>query len=59
MTPQIIAIVVLVVLFIIALPVTWNAAIAKKSKEDAEKVKRRFQMLEYEIFSETTGGLIR
>ncbi|MBQ6384953.1 MAG: ribonuclease Y [Lachnospiraceae bacterium] len=38
MTPQIIAIVVLVVLFIIALPVTWNAAIAKKSKEDAEKI---------------------
>ena len=38
MLPVIITIIICVVILAIALPVTWKAAIAKKTKEDAEKV---------------------
>ena len=38
MMPVIITIIVCVVILAIALPITWKAAIAKKTQEDAEKV---------------------
>ncbi len=38
MTPVTIVLLVLVVLLVIALPVTWKAAIARKTQEDAEKI---------------------
>ncbi len=38
MTPLAIVLMVLVVLLVIALPVTWNTAIARKMKLDAEKI---------------------
>ncbi len=38
MSPLVIVLLALAALLIIALPITWNAAIAKKTKEDAEKI---------------------
>ncbi|MBP3877608.1 MAG: ribonuclease Y [Lachnospiraceae bacterium] len=38
MTPLAIVLMVLVVLLVLALPFTWNAAIAQKTKSDAEKI---------------------
>ena len=38
MTPTAIVLTVLVVLLVIALPITWKAAIASKTKQDAEKI---------------------
>ena len=38
MTPTAIVLMVLVVLLVIALPITWKAAINSKSKQDAEKI---------------------
>ena len=38
MTPLAIVLTVLIVLLIIALPITWKAAIARKTKEDAQKI---------------------
>ncbi len=38
MMPVIITIIICVVILAIALPITWKAAIAKKTQEDAEKV---------------------
>ena len=37
MSPLVIVLLALAALLIIALPITWNAAIAKKTKADAEK----------------------
>ena len=38
MSPLVIVLLALAALLIIALPITWKAAIAKKTKEDAEKI---------------------
>ncbi len=38
MSPLVIVLAILVVLLIVALPITWNAAMTRKAKDDAEKI---------------------